>query len=92
MPTYRTDSGAEFTIAGIATAECPVSLITPRSQELLQMYIRAKRVKEASGAALFGPDQSEWPAWAVDAVDVCELESIRHENAKIEAETRPVNG
>lgn len=68
-----------------------MSLITARSNELLQMFVRSKRVKEASGAALFGQDLSRWPAWAVDAFDVCELESIRYENARIDADQRSTN-
>lgn len=70
---------------GVATAECPVSLITPESGEILRLFTRAERLQE-SGTALFGPDLSAWPAWAVDAFDVLTTEQIRLENAKWDAE------
>lgn len=69
----------------VESAECPVSLITPDTAELLRLFTRAERLQE-SGTALFGPDLSAWPAWAVDAFDVLTTESIRYENAKWEAE------
>jgi hypothetical protein len=70
----------------VATAECPVSFITPRSRELVEVFMRAKRLTESSGASMFGPDLSAWPAWAVDSFDVLERESIRYENARFQAE------
>jgi len=63
-----------------------VSLITPRSIEIVHVFSRARRAHEASGAALFGPDLSRWPGWAADAAVVIEEERIREHNARVEAE------
>jgi len=52
-----------FRLDGISVAECPVSLITPRSMWLVQLLGSQSRVKEATGAALFGPHSGRWPAW-----------------------------
>lgn len=63
-----------------------MSFVTPHSVELVQIFSRARHATEASGAALFGPDLSRWPAWAVDAAVVIEQERIRVENARMTAE------
>ena len=62
-----------------------MSLITPRSMWLVQLLCSQSRVKEATGAALFGPHSGRWPAWWFDAVDVfqrvagMEKEAAEHE-------------
>ena len=74
-----------FRLDDISSAECPVSLITPRSMWLVQLLCSQSRVKEATGAALFGPHSGRWPAWWFDAVDVfqrvagMEKEAAEHE-------------
>lgn len=76
-----------FTISDLESADCPVSAITQRSKDLVRLFADARIIKEASGAVLFGPDASEWPGWAWDAARLLEVERIRIENARIEAET-----
>lgn len=66
--------------------ECPVSLISPKSAELVQVFTRANHAREGGGAALFGPDLSKWPTWAVDALVVIEQERVKEHNARLEAE------
>lgn len=63
--------------------ECPVALIRHESLRLIQDFMRAQRVKEATGGVLFGPDSSEWPARWFDVVDLLQME--------IERETRAHN-
>jgi len=55
-------------VPGVTAPECPVSYITPRSLELLNLVRKAADAFQASGASLFGPDLSKWPPWAADAV------------------------
>ncbi len=85
-PEYRTAEGTVFGVEGLSAAECPVSLIQPETRELIQILQRARRVQEAGGAALFGPDLRRWPARVVDALAAVEEERIRVHNAEIEAE------
>jgi hypothetical protein len=62
-----------------------VAFITPKSEELLNIFARAERLHDISGAALFGPVLSEWPIWAVDAAEEIRVCWIRENNAAIEA-------
>lgn len=82
-PEYRTERGTAFTVEGVSSAECPVSAITPRSMELLVVWLRARRVP---GAAMFGSDLSRWPAVMVDAWETLEIEQARYEQARMDAE------
>lgn len=79
-----TDGGERFTVKGIRTAECPVSLIKGASSNWVETFSRMKRMKE-NGAALFGSDLSQWPARTVAAMDVLETENLRYEQAEREA-------
>jgi hypothetical protein len=63
--------------------ECPVALIAPESLDLIQEFMRAQRVREATGGVLYGPDSSAWPARWFDVVDLLQVE--------IERETRACN-
>lgn len=74
-----------FTVVGISSKECPVSAITGQSQELLEIFARSKRMKEAAGMSLYGPNMADWPARMVDVFDVFEAENINYENAKYDA-------
>lgn len=74
-------------IDGVECSECPVSLITQESIEVLDMYARARRGHEAFGLTMFGPDILQWPAWAVDLVQLCESERARVEAAEHEMES-----
>ncbi|MGE5568547.1 MAG: hypothetical protein ACM3S5_05860 [Rhodospirillales bacterium] len=62
-----------------------MSYITPTSTELVLWYARTKRVREASGSPTFA-DQGGAPVRLVDALDLLELESVRYENARCDAE------
>jgi hypothetical protein len=68
----------QFRLDDISSAECPISLITPETMWLVQLLGSQNRVKEATGAALFGAHSGRWPAWWFDAVDifqrVCSME------------------
>ena len=78
-----------FRLDDISSAECPVSLITPESMWLVQMLGSQGRVKEACGAALFGPNSGRWPAWWFDAVDICQrVVSLEKEAADQEVERK----
>lgn len=48
----------------------------------LNQYYRSKRVSESTGAPLYGPDLSKWPARVVDAIDVIEVEDINYREAE----------
>jgi hypothetical protein len=77
-----------FSIEGLEIQECPRSYITPRSTELVNIFGSAQHATKASGAALYGPDLAKWPAWAVDACVVLEIERILEHNARIEAQAK----
>lgn len=66
--------------------------ITPKSEELLNIFGRAQRCHEASGAAMFGPSLADWPIWAVDVQDVIHTTEVRINNARIEAEATEMPG
>lgn len=57
-----------------------------RAVELIGIFNRARLAREAGGAALYGPNLSQWPAWAVDLTALLEGERIAFENAQFEAE------
>lgn len=66
--------------------ECPVSIITPESETILNIFARAQRAYDATGTSLFGPVLAEWPIWAVDALDQIRICEISENNARVEAE------
>lgn len=74
-----------FIVPNTEIDECPVSFITPRSQELVAIFGTAQHGQRASGSALYGPDLSKWPAVAVDALVCLELEKNAADNARREA-------
>ena len=74
----------------MATNECPVSLITPQSKQIVEVFVRAKFAHQASGAGLYGPDLSCWPARAVDALVVIQQETNREHNARVRAEIKEI--
>ncbi len=79
-PEYRWGD-LQFRLDDISSAECPVSLITPQSMWLVQLLGSQGRVKEATGAALFGPHSGRWPAWWFDAVDVFQRIAVMEKEA-----------
>lgn len=76
-----------MTIEGISTNECPVSLITPESLIYLELANRNRHVKEATGQGIFG-DNSRCSAKLIDALETLEIERVRVENTRGEAEER----
>jgi len=81
--TYR-EGEAVVTIDGTSTAECPVSYITGKSFELVSAFHRANLAGGKVGT-MYGPDISQWPAWAVDAWSVMEMERRRVESTLMHA-------
>ena len=69
-------------MADIWESECPVSSITQRSFELVQIVNTLVGVKDATGSTL-GVEQM--PGYLLDAVRVCQSESRAVENAMEEA-------
>jgi hypothetical protein len=63
--------------------ECPQSLITEASKFLLTMHYGADSAHKATGASLFGPNASKWPAWWFDAISV--IQSAKSEADAIQA-------
>lgn len=61
-------------------------MITPKSEELLNLFGRASRAHKASGASLFGLDLGNWPIWAVDALEQIGLCEAQEGLARAEAE------
>jgi hypothetical protein len=61
--------------------ECPASYITPRSKEIHSAVLTARQMAQSGGAAWYGPNLSEWPAWAVDAMMAIQGESVAVEIA-----------
>jgi hypothetical protein len=76
---YTTPEGSPFTIFEASTGECPISLITDESQELLELYHKSKVMREF-GVAPFGGDMNKWPARLVDAFMVIRQEEMKVEN------------
>lgn len=71
-------AGDLVAIGDVVIQECPVSFIKPDTIETLQHIYRARELKEASGASLFGTDLSQWPdVW------VYAFEAFEHERAKV---------
>lgn len=75
-----------YGISGVSIPECPVSYITPKSMDLVQLMARCQHAKEASGASLYGTNLSEWPAAMAEAMIALEIERVTAENARYERE------
>lgn len=84
-------SGRIYQIDGIESSECPVSIITAESREILDLEARGRRYRSSLGASLFGSDSAKWPAWWADAVNLIEINRILQHNAQIEAEREEMN-
>lgn len=88
-PEYVTRKGRPYyPNDSLRIRECPVSFIDPESVETVLAFANARLAHESSGAGMYGPDLSAWPAWAVDALTTLERERIATENARIESEYR----
>jgi len=72
---------ARFSVHGTETRECPVSLITPESFELVQILSSAEDIYRSTGAVALGPDASQWDARLYDAARLVANEEARIKNA-----------
>lgn len=68
------------------TNECPVSLISPHSRELVSLFTGAEQVHKVSGASLFGPNLGKWPTWAYDAQLTIARADAFERSARLDAE------
>ena len=82
---HRTKSGEPF-FPGIKCEECPVSYISQKSLDLIQIDMRQRIAHKATGAFLYGPDLSKWPSKLLDALTVIEDEQRSIENGLYELE------
>jgi hypothetical protein len=76
-----------YGVPGVSIKECPVSFITPKSIDLVQVAAKSQHAREASGASLYGPDLSKWPARAAEVMITLEVERVTAENARYERES-----
>jgi hypothetical protein len=74
-----------WVIVGVAESECPVSLITERSFELVQIVNAMQNAFETTGSAV-GAD--EMPGCLFDAVRLCAAEARTCDAAQEEAADR----
>lgn len=87
MAEYHTAKGTPYyPNPESRTTDCPVSVITAKSEELLNIMGRASRAHEASGASLFGQNLGDWPIWAVDVLEVIQQCETREAIAYAEAQ------
>lgn len=66
--------------------ECPVSYIKPESKVLVAQLQRVEFATDATGTTFYGPDISQWPAWAVESYIALQSEKNKIANAKARAE------
>lgn len=83
---YRTPKESFYEIEDTTIEGCPKQFIAPQSIELLQIVGRARAMKEATGAGMYGTDLSKYPSKLVDVMTTLENERIITDNAKYEAE------
>ena len=87
-PDYRIadgkHEGESYTVDGVESAECPVSAITHDSIAWLAEHDQARWMKDA-GAAAYGPNLGDWPARALDAHQLLQIEESRVDTARYEA-------
>ena len=74
-----------FSVPHTECIECPVSLITPRSQALVEEVAAMRHVHQSVGASL---DLTHLDARLFDAIRTIEIEDIRTNNARLECESR----
>lgn len=87
-PEYRTAKGSFFQINDCSIDECPVSFITPESRFIVDMESSNRHAKEATGAALFGPDSGRWPAIWYDSVVELEIQRVIESNVRFDIEKK----
>jgi hypothetical protein len=83
---YMTPDKHLYSIDTEPINECPVSYIKPESKVLVAQLQRVDFASDATGTSLYGPDLSQWPAWAVESYIALQSEKNRVANAKTRAE------
>jgi hypothetical protein len=78
---YQMPPDITYAIEDTETQECPVSLITAESYQLVQILTDARHVREATGAISFSPNAGEWPPRLYDAAKIVAIEDIRISNS-----------
>jgi hypothetical protein len=84
--TYLTSEGTPYTVDDTEIDECPVSLITPASVELVQVIDRMHIAKDRTGASPYGTDLSKYPSKLVDSLIAIEIEERKVALARHTAE------
>lgn len=84
----KTEMSIPYEIEGTRTKECPVSLITPESRQLVENLAQAEWIKQASGFFPGGADPDKWDARYFDFVRIWKMELARCDNARDDAERR----
>jgi hypothetical protein len=69
----------------VESCECPAACITEASLKLIAKFMRARRVREATGGVFGGADSSEWAARWYDAVETIQGALMAQESARIQA-------
>ena len=82
---YHLPPDVSYFIADTECVECPVSLISPESFQLVQILTDAQHVQKATGAVSFDPNAGEWPPRLYDAAKILAIEDIRIYNSLQEA-------
>lgn len=71
-----------YFVDGVETDECPVSAITPRSFELVQLFATADKAREKTGNVM---DLNASPGWLYDAAVILRNQEIEVEIARDKA-------
>lgn len=80
--SYKDGEGNPFSIFDTGTNECPVSLISSESIDMIVLYARTKVMREF-GASPYGGDLNKWPAKAVDSFVLIQEEHSRIDKLSI---------
>jgi hypothetical protein len=72
----------------VESRECPVARISRQSMRWIAEFARARRVHEASGGVMGGPDSGQWRARWFDAVELIQGEIERGDQEATKAAVR----
>ncbi len=86
--SYKDAAGSPFIVLGTATNECPVSLISDESKDLIQSFAKATLLYKSLGASPYGGDLNKWPPRTVDAFVILQDEYNSVESQKIPKKPR----
>lgn len=71
-----------FILRETATSECPVSMASSNTEDILEQFVRVKIMKEF-GAVPYGGDLNKFPAKLVDAFAILQAEHAKVESLKL---------